>query len=197
MRSWVLASASPRRSELLKGLGLCFDTVVPKVDETPVKPLPPEELAAEFALRKCLCVAASHKESIVVAADTVVEIDGRILGKPGDAEEAAGMLRALSGREHRVYTGLAVSLGGKSAVRTVRTDVRFKDFDEPLIRFYLRTGESLDKAGAYGIQGVGALLVESISGDYFNVVGLPLSTLYDLLRREFDINLFEEASFKR
>lgn len=194
MHSWILASASPRRSELLAGLGLRFDTVVPDVDETPPSAMPPEALAPKLALRKCLAVAGSRKDVVVIAADTVVEIDGRILGKPRDIEEAAGMLRTLSGRTHRVYTGLAVCYEGRSASRTVCTEVAFKALDETLLGLYLRSGEPLDKAGAYGIQGAGALLVESIKGDYFNVVGLPVSALYDLLLKEFDINLFMEAS---
>jgi len=164
------------------------------VDETPPRAMPPDALVSELALRKCTAVACSHKDAVVIAADTVVEIDGKILGKPRDTEDAAGMLHALSGKTHRVYTGLAVCHKGKSAVRTVCTEVTFKPLDEVLLGFYLWSGEPLDKAGAYGIQGAGALLVEGIKGDYFNVVGLPLSALYDLLLKEFGINLFMEIT---
>jgi len=114
--------------------------------------------------------------------DTVVALEGRILGKPASADEAASMLRALSGRRHEVFTGVAVLFGNEMHQEVVRTAVRFKALSEPEIRAYLRTGESLDKAGAYGIQGLAALFVEEIRGCYYNVVGFPLNRVYEILR---------------
>ena len=179
----VLASQSPRRRELLERLGLPFRTLVPDIDERMDRPLPPAELVAVISAEKARAAQAlAGPEAIVIAADTVVALDGAVLGKPGDERDAARMLSALSGRTHQVFSGLTVAQGG--TVRTVseETAVTFRPLTEGEIAAYVRTGEPMDKAGAYGIQGYGALLVEGIRGDYYNVMGLPVCRLGGLLK---------------
>ena len=179
----VLASQSPRRRELLERLGLPFRVIVPHIDERMDRPLPPAELVAVISGEKARAAQAlAGPEAIVIAADTVVALDGAVLGKPGDEQDAARMLSALSGRTHQVFSGLTVAQGG--AVRTVseETAVTFRPLTEGEIAAYVRTGEPMDKAGAYGIQGYGALLVEGIRGDYYNVMGLPVCRLGGLLK---------------
>lgn len=175
-RSLVLASGSPRRRELLAGLGLVFEVVAPDVDERPLSGETPIELATRLASVKAAAVAErlGNDRPAVLAADTVVDLDGRILGTPVDVDEARQMLEMLSGRDHRVHT--AVELLLPEAVRSVvvSTEVVFDDLDPALIDWYLSTGESLDKAGAYGIQGHGGALVRAVRGSVSNVVGLPL-----------------------
>jgi septum formation protein len=176
----VLASSSPRRKQLLGLLGLTFEVAPADIDETWRNGEAPaahvERLAREKAAK------ASRDGVVVIGADTEVFLDGRILGKPGDAEEAQAMLRALSGREHDVFTGVAVGYGRKLASGVERTRVKFRPLGEETIAAYVATGEPMDKAGAYGIQGYGAVLVERIEGDYFTVMGLGLGLLVDLLR---------------
>ena len=177
----VLASASPRRRALLERLGLDPDVRPTDADETwPALPVGPA--AREVAMRKARAVEAPG--ALVLAADTVVVLDGDVLGKPADDARAAATLRRLSGRTHHVTTGLALRHGGREAAAHATTAVTFAPLTEPEIAAYVATGSPLDKAGAYGIQDdAGALLVERIEGDYFNVVGLPLRTLYDALLR--------------
>jgi MAF protein/D-tyrosyl-tRNA(Tyr) deacylase len=179
----VLASGSPRRRELLGDLGLAFTVESPDVDERTDLPTDPEEHALAVAERKLRAFTDKYPESILLAADTVVVVDQRILGKPGDAGEAAGMLRLLRGREHRVITGLCVAHPVRDVYRqrAVSTTVRFHDLDDEAIDRYVATGEPFGKAGAYAIQGLGGLLVAGIEGDYTNVVGLPLGATLDLL----------------
>jgi septum formation protein len=181
----ILASASPRRAELLKQVGIPFRQVISKVDEDLQDPADPEQHVRELSRRKAKDVAGRLDSGIVLGADTIVVLDEHILGKPADQGEAVEMLRHLSGRTHRVYTGLtlidAASRGSVSHVEV--TEVTFRALTEQEIAAYVATGEPLDKAGAYGIQGRGALLVSGIRGCYFNVVGLPLAGLLDLLRR--------------
>ena len=178
----VLASASPRRRDLLTSLGLTFTVAPSDADETW-----PEELAIgpateAIALRKARAVPAPG--ALVLAADTVVVLDGEVLGKPADPDEAAATLRRLSGRTHEVVTGLALALGGREATAHETTRVTFAALSDAEIAAYVATGSPLDKAGSYGIQDdLGALLVERIDGDYSNVVGLPLRRLYDTLRQ--------------
>lgn len=183
-QGFVLASSSPRRRELLAMLGYPFEVVVPEVDEE-AGDLPPEphRRVETVARRKAAAVAARLPERVVVAADTVVELDGQILGKPRDRAHAVAMLSQLSGRWHNVYTGLAVKAAGAEPIRTAhsRTEVRFRQLNPTWIERYVDTGEPMDKAGAYGIQGRGALLVEEIRGCYFTVVGLPLVLLSRML----------------
>ena len=175
--NYILASASPRRRELLALLGHPFEIHVPRVEER-VDPLwTAAEAARNLAQQKALDVSASFPGACVIAADTIVEIDGILLGKPVDAADAARMLRLLSGREHRVVTGVCLQLGSRERVFSRETLVRFYPLSGEEIAAYVRSGEPMDKAGAYGIQGRGALLVEGITGDYFNVVGLPVAML--------------------
>lgn len=178
----ILASASPRRRRLLDQLGLAYEPVPADVDETA---FPGETASAHvrrLALEKARAVAADHPDHLVVAGDTVVTLHGAILGKPADAREAVAMLLRLQGLEHRVESGIAViAPGGKEAADVAGADVRFRAFDRELAESYVATGEPLDKAGAYGIQGMGSVLVESIAGDYFAVMGLSVAGLVDLL----------------
>ncbi len=198
MAEFILASASPRRSELLNNIGVKFEVVVSDADEGGLsKDAPAHIYVQELALLKAAASAKKRlkrKNAVIIAADTIVTLDGKILGKPKDAEDAAEMLRSLSGRCHEVLTGYCVMRikDGFTVCNAVKTEVSFKALDEDKISAYIKTGEPLDKAGAYGIQGLGALLIDGINGDYFNVVGLPVSALSDTLRNEFGIDLLEE-----
>ncbi len=186
----VLASASPRRTELLKMLGCKFQ-VIPSKNEEKINPrLSPIQNAKELSLGKALKVASEISQGIVIAADTIVLFGKRILGKPKNKKEAREMLKKLSGKEHQVITGLAVvDVKTKKTLQdAVVTKVKFRKLSNDLINKYVASGECLDKAGAYGIQGKAALLIESIQGDYFNVVGLPLNILNQLLEK-FGVSL--------
>ena len=179
----VLASGSPRRRQLLESLGLEIEVRPADIDETPLE----SESGCDCALRLAEAKARSvvREGELVLAADTVVVLEGDLLGKPGNAAEAAAMLRRLSGREHEVMTGVAVcDLSRSLRLAFVEvTKVRFAELSEAEIAWYVATGEPLDKAGAYGIQGHGSLFVDAIEGNYSNVVGLPLAPTYRLLRR--------------
>ena len=178
----ILASQSPRRRELLGQMGFSFTVRPAKGEELPHPELTHAQLVEELARQKALEVSAeAEADDVVVAADTVVAIDGKVLGKPHDKVHAAQMLSALSGREHTVYTGVAVKRGETLLVEHEATQVRFRPLTEREIDLYIQTGEPMDKAGSYGIQGYGALLVEGIRGDYFNVVGLPICRLGRML----------------
>jgi septum formation protein len=180
----ILASASPRRRELLARLGLPFEARAMAADETPRPGESPVDLVARLALVKARAVDAPG--ALVVGADTVVALDGEILGKPLDAADAARMLRALSGRAHEVWTGVAVVRDGAEPLTletTCRTRVVFRELDAREIDDYVASGEPLDKAGAYAIQGGAARFVERCEGDYENVVGLPLAATAALLER--------------
>ena len=178
----ILASQSPRRRELLGQMGFSFTVRPAKGEELPHPELTPAQLVEELARQKALEVSAeAEADDVVVAADTVVAIDGKVLGKPHDKVHAAQMLSALSGREHTVYTGVAVKRGETLLVEYEATHVRFRPLTQREIDLYIQTGEPMDKAGSYGIQGYGALLVEGIRGDYFNVVGLPICRLGRML----------------
>lgn len=178
----ILASQSPRRRELLGQMGFSFTVRPARGEELPHPELTPAQLVEELARQKALEVSAeAASDDVVVAADTVVAIDGVVLGKPRDKAHAAEMLSALSGREHTVYTGVAVKRGETLLVEHEATQVRFRPLTEREIDLYIQTGEPMDKAGSYGIQGYGALLVEGIRGDYFNVVGLPICRLGRML----------------
>ena len=198
MEKIILASASPRRKELLDKMGLDFSILAPDVDESKAgKDMPPELYVQELALLKAsgaakLLPSRQQRDSLILAADTVVCQDGKILGKPADADMAFAMLSDLSGRKHAVYTGICVmrTSDGFSVCRGVKTEVEFNPLSEDKIRRYIDTGEPMDKAGAYGIQGFGATLVKRIDGDYFNVVGLPLSALAEVLEQDFGLEIF-------
>ncbi len=184
--SLILASASPRRAELLKQLGLEFTIIASHFPEDPPGPADlPAEYVARLARFKAERVVQTIDAGVVIGADTVVVLEDEILGKPDGADGAEMMLSRLSGKEHSVYTGVALigRPGGQSRVLVEETRVRFRELTRREIEAYVATGEPLDKAGAYGIQGKGAILVESISGCYFNVVGLPIGRLATVLPR--------------
>lgn len=179
----VLGSQSPRRRAFLEQLGLRFSIYGPEIDERVDDGECPEKYVERMAVEKADAVALCHQHSFVLAADTAVCVDGLILGKPISSEDAVEMLMTLSGRSHEVWGGVCLSKpnsGGKQVI-TVSTRVRFSRFDERIASAYVAEGESLDKAGAYGIQGLGGFLVERIEGSYSNVVGLPLSETAQLL----------------
>ena len=177
----VLASQSPRRQELLGFLFPRFTVRVSEADETLPEGIAPDEAVRTLALRKARAVAPEAPGALVIGADTVVAIDGLILGKPRDAADAAGMLRRLSGRTHQVYTGVALLGGGREECFHECTGVTFAPLTDGEIAWYLSTGEPFDKAGSYGIQGYGARFIERISGDYFTVMGLPLHGILSLI----------------
>ena len=179
----ILASASPRRKELLALAGFDFQIETAAVEETYDPTLPPEQIVMHLAAVKSAPVAARHPNETVIGADTVVVLDEAILGKPHSTDEAKAMLRRLSGRVHQVYTGVCLRRG-ETVVRFAEcTLVHFKVLSEEEFAAYVATGEPMDKAGAYGVQGRGCVLVEGIEGDYFNVVGLPVSRLYDEIKK--------------
>lgn len=181
----ILASSSPRRRELLSGLGLEFEVIPSSITEPPHQGEDPADYAGSLALSKAEDVAGSLDTGLVIGADTIVVLGEEVLGKPRDPDEARKMLAKLSGATHTVYTGVAVvdAQEGRSEVEVVSTRVTFRKLTPGEIRAYVASGEPLDKAGAYGIQHLGALLVSHIDGDYFAVVGLPLSAVDRLLRR--------------
>ncbi|RXI98406.1 septum formation inhibitor Maf [Anaerobacillus alkaliphilus] len=175
MKKLILASGSPRRKQLLEQGQLQFSISTSTVDETITEPLNPEEVVEQLSLRKAQDVFSRFDDSIIIGADTIVSINGTILGKPKDEEEAFQMLQQLSGNEHDVYTGVAILSKEKTIVFHERTIVSFWELTTAEIEDYISSGEPFDKAGSYGIQGLGALFVKKINGDYFNVVGLPLA----------------------
>lgn len=181
----VLASSSPRRADLLKQAGLEFQIMVSEVDETPAPGLAPDELVRELALRKANAVAAMLNKGLVIGADTVVVKAGRILGKPSGPQEAAEMLRLLQGGGHEVYTGVALvdAVSQKTVVEHEMTRVFFNPLTKGEISRYVATGEPMDKAGAYGVQGLAALFINRLEGCYTNVVGLPLARLAIMLKQ--------------
>ena len=184
-RRLILASKSPRRYELLKQVGLDFEVFPSRVSENFVEKASPQEHVIQLAEAKARDVAGEYPDSWVVAADTIVIIDGSILGKPRNQEEAMEMLEHLSGREHVVLTGLFVCHleKGKADKETVQTAVKMKTLTLSEMEWYVQTGESYDKAGGYAIQGIGSFMIESIRGSYTNVVGLPLCQLIQMLSR--------------
>ncbi len=179
----VLASQSPRRRELLTLIGIAHTVLPADVDES----IHDDEVPAVYAERLARAKASAHpahdETTITIGSDTIVVIDDRVLGKPRDAREAAVMLRTLSGRTHTVYTAVAVRRGAAIASAVEHVAVTFRHLTDPAIASYIATGEPMDKAGAYGIQGYGATIVERIDGDYFAVMGLALGTLIALLER--------------
>jgi len=185
LRRIVLASASPRRLELLRSLGLDVVVVVSTYDEPHHPSLSPLELAALHARAKARDVRARMPDAVVVAADTIVDVDGIALGKPRDRADASRMLHLLSGREHQVHTAFALALPPSDTLveEAATTRVRFYFLDDDEIERYVESGEPLDKAGAYGIQGRAAALVESIDGDFYTVMGFPLARFVRALRR--------------
>ena len=191
----ILASASPRRRELLERVGLTnFTVAAPNVDESVEPGLSPADMVETLSLRKARAAAQNARpDELIIAADTVVALDGTVLGKPRDEDDAFAMLSALSGREHRVCTGVTVLRGDRAVTEHEVTAVTFRELSPDEIRGYIATGEPMDKAGAYGIQGVGALLVSGIRGDYSNVMGLPVFRLGQILR-EFGLDLLQRSA---
>jgi septum formation protein len=188
----VLASTSPRRRALLREAGILYEAAAPRnVTEDFLPDEPPDELARRHALAKARSVAADYPGRLVLGADTVVVLDGRVFGKPADEAEARAMLAALAGRTHVVHTGLARVDGasGREAAEVEATAVTMRPLSAEEIGRYVATGEPRDKAGAYAVQGRGSLLVERVDGDYFNVVGLPLHRLSRMLA-SFGYELF-------
>ncbi len=178
----ILASESLRRKELMEMMGFHFRVVVSNIDETVDSDLPVHEYVRALARRKAESVATVYPDACVIGCDTVVFLDGRIMGKPHTAKRAAEYLRALQGRTHAVYSGIAVVAEGRCDVRFDRTEVTFAPMSEKEIKWYVSVGNPFDKAGAYGIQGPAGLFVEKIDGNYFNVVGLPVPLLYKMLK---------------
>ena len=187
----VLASASPRRQELLRAAGIAFTVQPADIDETPLREESPRECAERLAREKALTVFQSHPQDYVLGADTIVVIEKQILGKPRDASDAMRMLRLLAGRTHAVITGVCVvepvgsgqgSVGSKINAASEITLVTFCDLSDDEIRDYVSTGEPMDKAGAYAIQGIASRWIPRIEGDYSNVVGLPVALVYRMLR---------------
>ena len=176
----ILASQSPRRRELLTLVGITHDVQPADIDETPWPDEAPIPHTERLATAKAQVIASRNPEALVIAADTIVVIDGAILGKPSDDADARAMLRRLSGRTHEVCTAMAVAIGEQVRAEVVRVHVRFRTLEDDTIARYVETGESMDKAGAYGIQGYGATIVEHIEGDYFAVMGLSLVTVVRL-----------------
>ncbi|MFC0212602.1 Maf family protein [Paenibacillus chartarius] len=206
----VLASSSPRRQELIRAFGLPFEVKVSNVDETTEPGLPPADIVESLALRKAEAVfqtlePSRQNDSVVVGSDTIVVLEGEVLGKPRDEADAFRMLSGLQGRSHYVYTGLAcigkpfpelasieesrIPMGttggyrvrGSGTVGHTVTKVTFRPLTEAEIRGYIRTGEPMDKAGAYGVQGIGSVMIERMEGDFYSVMGLPLNLLYMML----------------
>ncbi len=174
----VLASKSPRRSEILKNAGVEFTVRTADADETIKDGTPPDEAVVFLAARKAMAVPRSEDET-VLGADTIVVLNGKILGKPRDREDAFNMLRALSGRVHSVFTGVCAIGNGVSITFAEETKVEFYPLTDEEIYTYINTNEPYDKAGAYGIQGIASKFIRGIEGDYFNVVGLPVSAVYE------------------
>lgn len=180
----VLASTSPRRRELLALLGLAFEVCPPPYQERPIAGVSPQDQVIRFAVEKARSVARTRPDDLILGSDTLIELDGVLLGKPADLDEARAMLKRLAGRAHQVHTAVALCriASGLERAEVASATVRMKPDKDGAIERYLATGESLGKAGAYSIQGAGGELVEHIDGDYTTVVGLPLRTVARLLR---------------
>lgn len=187
----VLASQSPRRKYLLEQAGLEFIVIPSSFDESSIEPGEPGEYVQILARAKADDIAEKHPGSWVIGADTIVVIDGRILGKPGSRDEARAMLGQLSGKTHQVHTGFCIQnrQSGRAHLRSVKTDVIFKDLSRDEIEWYIHTEEPFDKAGAYAIQGLGTFLVREIRGSYTNVVGLPVCEVIEYLIKEGVVGL--------
>ena len=182
----ILASASPRRKELLKMLYADFKVLPSDIDEENIPEMSPYEIAEYLAVKKA--TAINNKNALIIGCDTVVIVNDKILGKPTDCEDAMKMLSELSGKFHDVVTGVCISYNGKSFSFSEKTNVEFFPLTQKEISAYVMTGEPLDKAGSYGIQGLGGLLVRGINGDFYNVVGLPVARLRREISRFITIN---------
>lgn len=181
----ILASASPRRRELLSSIGIAFDVVPSNIPEVRKAGEAPEEYVARLSREKAEAIASDNADRWVIAADTTVLLGDLLLEKPADAADAERMLAAIAGRTHIVYTGVTLEHRGREyrETRVAESEVRMLPLTAEDIAWYVRTGEPLDKAGAYAVQGIGAMFIDGIHGSYTNVVGLPLATLFQMLRR--------------
>jgi septum formation protein len=190
VKTIILASASPRRKELLQRIGLKFKVDPSNYEENISSELEPHELAKSLSLEKAKLVAEKHMNALVIAADTFIVFEGKILGKPRTETEAKEMLEIISGRQHSVITGFTIidAASNKALSKAVETKVYIRKLSSNEIDAYVESKEPLDKAGAYAIQGLGSVIVEKIEGDYFNVIGLPLSALAETLK-EFGVHI--------
>ena len=177
----ILASQSPRRREILSLMDIPFEVIESHVKEVPPEHATPEELVTVLARQKAQAVFSLYPNDCVIGADTVVDLDGRVLGKPHTPEVAREYLHLLQGRKHIVYTGVCVLTPNHSEVRSARTDVTFRSMSEDEIDWYIGTGDPLDKAGSYGVQGPACLFVDHLEGNYFNIIGMPVPVLYEML----------------
>lgn len=197
MPRFILASQSPRRRELLGQIGVKnFDILVPDADESYDPNLTPQEIVCSICRKKAQAAQklAADNDAVIITADTMVFLDGMRLGKPTDKADAAKMLRSLSGRTHTVCTGVSIACGDRIETQAETTAVTFRTLTDAEIAAYIASGDPMDKAGSYGIQGKPALFVSGIEGDYFNVMGLPLHRLGQMLKL-FGIDLFDEGAF--
>ena len=192
MKKIILASGSPRRKKILEQIGLKFSVEKSNYEEKRIADSPPSQIVEFLSLEKANLLAVKYEDAIIIGADTLVVLNGEILGKPKSEEDAGEMLRKLRNKTHTVVTGFTVldTKSGRSVTKHVETKVKFKDLSEMEISAYVETGEPMDKAGGYGIQDKGGLFIEEIDGDYFNVVGLPLFAVSETLR-EFGIDITE------
>ena len=190
MKTIILASQSPRRRELMKQIGLKCEVYPSEVTEDIDRRLGPHELAKSLSAAKAEAVARRHPHALIIAADTLILFEGKVMGKPADRNDARRMLGELSGKAHLVITGFTVADGGRAVSRSVETKVYLKTLPPDEIEAYVNSGEPMGKAGAYAIQGLGAAIVEKIEGDYFNVVGLPLHALTETLK-EFGVEVLK------
>ncbi len=181
----ILASSSPRRADLLRNIGVAFEAVPSEIHEWPHSDEAPPDYIIRLARAKVIAVARERDSGLVIGADTIVVLDGRLLGKPESKEDAANMLRQLAGRWHAVMTGVALydAASRREVADYDKTLVRFAQLSEKEIEWYVETGEPMDKAGGYGIQGAGGIFIEEIAGNYYNVVGLPIPLVYRLAKR--------------
>ena len=185
MKTIILASASPRRREILEKTGLKFKVYESDYEENMEIGLKPHKLAIYHSIGKAMAVALKFKDALIISADTIVVLKDRVFGKPRDKEDARKMLKTLSGKAHTVITGYTImdAETGKKFSSAVESKVRFKRLNEDEIETYIKSGEPLDKAGAYGVQGLGAVIVKRIEGDFFNVMGLPLNSVAESLKK--------------
>ena len=192
MKKIILASGSPRRKKILEQIGLKFSVEKSNYEEKRIADSPPSQIVEFLSLEKANLLAVKYEDAIIIGADTLVVLNGEILGKPKSEEDAREMLRKLRNKTHTVVTGFTVldTKSGRSVTKHVETKVKFKDLSEMEISAYVETGEPMDKAGGYGIQDKGGLFIEEMDGDYFNIVGLPLFAVSETLR-EFGIDITE------
>ena len=190
MKKIILASKSPRRKKILEQVGLNFEVMVSDFDETKIKFKTPQEMVEKLSLAKAKLIAKKNPGAIIIGADTTVIFKKEIIGKPKSKADAFRILRLLSGNTHEIVTGFTVIKGSKSITKHVISKVKFKKLSNAEIKAYVATGEPMDKAGGYGIQEKGGLFMENITGDYFNVVGLPIFALTEVLK-EFGVDITE------